>query len=473
MLRSKLFIIALLLWQASNLSGQIFPVNEVLIHGDRDKHVNIVFLGDGYTETEMGQYVTDVQGVTNKLMQETPYLEYQSYFNVYAISVPSNESGTDHPGGLDDCGPYINDVFSADTYFDSAFDLYGIHRLLSVQNQSAVYSVLADNLPEWDVAFVIVNHTMYGGSGGAFAVFSLASSSAEIAIHELGHSFANLSDEYWAGDIYADENVNMTQKSNPEDVRWNPWLGEFGIGIYPYEIPDDSNEDPWYRPHQSCKMRYLGVPFCAVCKEQSIKSMYDLVNTIESYQPLENSIELTQDDSLVFRINTKQPQTNSVISEWKLGGNTIQINSDSLMFRAASVEPGIHELVVVVTDTSNLVRKGPNDLLSSSMTWDLLVKPGLSVHEVMNAPSEFQLHQNFPNPFNGVTTFSFYLPSQTYIDFSIYNIQGQLVESLSSRVMSPGEHKLYWDSGDISSGVYVYKITSDKFSLSAKCLLLK
>jgi hypothetical protein len=95
------------------------------------------------------------------------------------------------------------------------------------------------------------------------ATTSTHSSVPEILLHEIGHSFANLADEYWAGDVYAGEYANMTSNSDENTITWKDFLGINDVGIYPYE------ESPsWYRPHQNCKMRYLGSEFCEVCKNE-------------------------------------------------------------------------------------------------------------------------------------------------------------------------------------------------------------
>ena len=60
----------------------------------------------------------------------------------------------------------------ADTYFNSTFDYYNIHRLLVPQDYTAIYNVLSENTPFYDQANIIVNTTYYGGSGGSFATAS-------------------------------------------------------------------------------------------------------------------------------------------------------------------------------------------------------------------------------------------------------------------------------------------------------------
>ena len=88
-------------------------------------------------------------------------------------------------------------------------------------------------------------------------------------------------------------------------------------------------------------------------------------------------------------------------------------------------------------------------------------------------PTDFQLYQNFPNPFNPVTTISYQLPKSEFINISIYNLEGQLIETLINQQIQPGFHSVEWKAKDLGSGVYFYKVTSEKYSKTGKCLLLK
>ena len=353
----------------NNTRREIFPVSDIMVNGSNDSRVNIVFLGDGYKQNQMTDYIADVEDVTSALFNTVPYSNYVNYFNVYAVEVPSNDSGTDHPGTAPDCGGYNNDVFYADTYFDSSFDLYNIHRLLYIENSSAAFDVLADNVPDWDIIFVMVNTTMYGGAGGTFAVFSRHQSSTEIAIHEIGHSFAGLSDEYWAGFNYARENSNMTENNNPDTITWSPWLYDNGIGIYPYEYP--GNE--WFRPHQNCKMQFLGPPFCSVCVEQTIKSVYSVLNPVDSYYPSELELDAFPSEALSFSIVPIFPYPSTLNINWFIDNQLIAENVLEINVETSNYSLDQHEVKVVIEDLTDLVRNDNSNLLTSEIIWNLSI----------------------------------------------------------------------------------------------------
>tara|TARA_B100001250_G_scaffold265186_1_gene228664 strand:+ start:109 stop:3882 length:3774 start_codon:yes stop_codon:yes gene_type:complete len=93
-------------------------------------------------------------------------------------------------------------------------------------------------------------------------------------------------------------------------------------------------------------------------------------------------------------------------------------------------------------------------------------------------PSEFILHQNFPNPFNPSTEIRFDLPNESFVSLTIHNLIGQKVRTLNSKNMSPGFHSMIWNGTDdfgtpVSSGMYFYSINAKEFKSTKKMLFLK
>lgn len=88
-------------------------------------------------------------------------------------------------------------------------------------------------------------------------------------------------------------------------------------------------------------------------------------------------------------------------------------------------------------------------------------------------PSQFMLFQNYPNPFNPATTINYELQEDSFVNISIYNIQGKLITKLVDEKKSAGSHKVIWNAGNLSSGVYIYKIEAGGFRAVRKLMLLK
>jgi hypothetical protein len=88
-------------------------------------------------------------------------------------------------------------------------------------------------------------------------------------------------------------------------------------------------------------------------------------------------------------------------------------------------------------------------------------------------PTEFSVAQNFPNPFNAKTSLSFGLPVASEVTVNIYNVAGQLVESMDLGIRLAGNHSIVWDASDVASGIYFYKVNTDSNSKTMKMTLLK
>jgi parallel beta-helix repeat protein len=88
-------------------------------------------------------------------------------------------------------------------------------------------------------------------------------------------------------------------------------------------------------------------------------------------------------------------------------------------------------------------------------------------------PLHYALHQNFPNPFNPVTTIRYDIVNATHVELSIYNIAGKRVATLVNQKQNPGKYAVTWDARNMASGLYFYTIKSKFFSKTRKLILLK
>jgi len=469
------------------VSAQTFPVTPILVNGDMADKINIVFLGDGYTSAQMALYLSDVQNATNALFFTPPYANYKSFFNVYAIEVPSVESGTDHPYTAADC-PGGLATFYSNTFFNTTFDYQGIHRLLVVQNSLDVYAVLAANFPAWDVVFMVVNHSYYGGSGGAFAVFSTVSSAAEIAIHELGHSFSDLADEYEYGGLPGYEAPNTTAETTRELIKWTDWIEASTpvptpetvqyagvIGLFEGAV---YNALGWYRPRLDCKMRTLGIPFCSVCSERTVQGVYTLVPVILSHDPLDPTVALYIGQTREFSITTSQPVPSTIETTWYVDGSPVETGSDTHMFVAGDYGHGTYSLQAVSRDVTALVRTDPSSLLESSYTWTVSVDTVVTSVSHRALSRQARLYQNFPNPFNPQTTIEYTVSDRAPIAIEIFDASGALVRRLDQGLREAGSYRAEWDGRDaaeqsVSSGVYFYRLVGVKEAEVRKMVLVK
>ena len=206
------------------------PATVIRNNGDPTNRVDLVILGDGYTASEMEKYANDVENVVNGFFNEEPFTEYQSYFNVHRVDVTSNESGADHP----ETGTF------KDTAFDATYNCAGNLRLICVDT-SKVDAVLSARVApnQRDLVVVIVNDPQYGGSGGYIAVASTNQAVVELVLHELGHSFGGLADEYVGGGPTCNNTVepsapNVTMQTDRNLIKWNTGGGPKFNDVHTY-----------------------------------------------------------------------------------------------------------------------------------------------------------------------------------------------------------------------------------------------
>lgn len=458
----------------------------LLNNGATATRLNVVIFSEGYTSQELSQYWADASAMLNKLLDTQPFKEYGSYFNAFAISVASKESGSDHPS---------RNLFR-DTFFNSTYDSFGIQRLVTISGggQGRVDSLLQLLMPEYDIVIMIVNDPEYGGSGGFPAITSVNTSAPEIVVHELGHSFAGLGDEYstpFPG--YPDiEEPNTTQEMRREFIKWRAWI----LGSTPIPTPPISpqyaaviglfegahyHDTGWFRPKLDCRMRVLGVEFCEVCIETLVKSKYELIPPIESFSPAATNIALMGTESVSLGIVPLQPATHALSIQWHVNGTAVNgATSPSFLVSAPALGNGTHQVKVKVADNTNMVRNDPARLLSDSTSWAINVFGVTAVAEtpLHPIPQQYLLEQNYPNPLstsalNSAATIRYALPRATHVKLAVYNVRGQSVAELVNAEKQPGVHQAQLEVERLANGIYFYRLDAGEFVQTRKLILLK
>jgi hypothetical protein len=181
-----------------------------------------------------------------------------------------------------------------------------------------------------------------------------------------------------------------------------------------------------------------------------------------------------------------RPPFQEIIEEWNFRVQIPSRTKSSLSFPGTEEIP--LELSVYLIDHSdagyiNLREQDVYDFTPSKeiSTFSIVVGKEYLVNERLKnvIPKDFSLSQNFPNPFNPVTTIPFALPSRSRITIKIYNIMGQKVKTLIDGTMDAGRHQVSWDGKDdrglkVASGLYIYRMrTAGGKNFSGKMVLLK
>lgn len=457
----KGFLLILIVFNLQLVFSQTFDVQKIKDSGEDSKRINLVILGDGYQASELSQFETDATNFMNDLFADEPFASYENYFNVHIIKVISNQSGATHPGTASDEGSYSVPTQTIDNYFGTTYDSFAIHRLLYTVNQGTIGTVLANNFSTYDQAMILVNSPYYGGSGGTFPIASTGEDGGEIAIHEIGHSFADLKDEYYPGDAQAAEAINMTQETDPALVKWKNWIGINNVGIYPYAT--SGNAATWNRPHQTCKMRYLGVSFCAVCKEGIIEKIHDLVSPIDSYLPTEATIS-DPAFPLGFQINTIQTIPSSTLENtWSLNSTSFAVNMDTVNIIESDLNTGTNNLTVVVHDATTLINIDSHESIHvATVSWT--IDNTLGIQDIV--ANDYSLTM-FPNPSNSVVNFKLENTLQNNVIVKIVSMDGKQVKSINLT----NNQNTQIDISTLSQGLYITNFYANNVLIASKKLV--
>ena len=263
-----------------------WKVSSLMQNGDPATKVDLCFIAEGYTAQEMEKFRADALRFTEYLFTMAPYNRHKEDFNIWLVESISEESGTDIPH---------EDVWKK-TVANSNFYTFRSDRYLTAQNQKTICQI-ATAAP-YDALYVIVNNEKYGG-GGIYNFYGLSASNCkwaeEVFVHEFGHSFAGLGDEYYDSSTSYEEfyNIkiepwepNLTTLVNFES-KWKDMLPS-GTSVPTPPLSDPKNNvsigvfegggymaKGIYRPVMDCRMKTNQAhAFCPVC-QRAIEKMIE------------------------------------------------------------------------------------------------------------------------------------------------------------------------------------------------------
>jgi hypothetical protein len=197
----------------------------IQVSGPSPDKVDLLILGDGYTRKEMKKFEQDARRLSQHLFSVSPFRERAKDFNVWALAVPTEQSGISRPS---------TGVHNASA-LGTRYDIFGSERYVLTLDNRALREI-AQHAP-YEFIEILVNNETYGG-GGIFGQFSTAAASNDWAnylfVHEFGHHFAGLADEYYTSPVaYAAASgrpepwePNATALRDPSRLKWKRHVKE-------------------------------------------------------------------------------------------------------------------------------------------------------------------------------------------------------------------------------------------------------
>ncbi len=249
---------------------------DLLISGEPDKCIDIVFVAEGYTAEQQDKFIADARKLITLFQTSKPFGAYMMKFNFRYAAVISQESGTDEP----DKGMFRR------TALNTHFNTFEIARYLTATDNKAMRD--AAGAVYYDHPVIVANSSRYGGAGfyNSYSIFSADMDYLKhVFVHEFGHQFGALADEYEGGftEDYYDLSVepwepNITTAKERKKIKW----GEYILAETPVPTPNDEKfintvglfegggymSKGIYRSGLHCMMRSFKVDtFCVACNE--------------------------------------------------------------------------------------------------------------------------------------------------------------------------------------------------------------
>ena len=202
--------------ESARFAGQVVAIHE---SGNPASKVDLLLLGDGYTAEEHDKFIATAKELANVLFATSPFRERKDDFNIWALAPPAAASGVSRPS---------TGIFR-DSPIGSTYDSFRSERYILTFDNKAMRRV-ASSAP-YDFIEILTNTEVYGG-GGIYGLFSTAAANSEWApylfVHEFGHHFAGLADEYYTSSVaYELPEVitepyepNVTALLDPDNIKW-------------------------------------------------------------------------------------------------------------------------------------------------------------------------------------------------------------------------------------------------------------
>jgi len=261
------------------------PVKEILKSTTPEKAVDIAIIAEGYTAEQQEKFFADAQKLADNLFTHEPFIRHKSKLNIYAVAAVSVDSGISKP----------HENSWKNTAVGAHFYTFYEPRYLTSPNMFAIRNYAA--LVPYDAIYILANTATYGG-GGIYNFYALASADSkraksEVIVHEFGHSFAGLGDEY-----FKDKPDVLDDMYDIKEEPWEPnltslvrfdtkWKNDLPKGTpIPTPVTEETKKLPIgvfegggyltkgiYRPAFDCRMRTNDAKaFCSVC-EKAVERM--------------------------------------------------------------------------------------------------------------------------------------------------------------------------------------------------------
>lgn len=358
--------------------------------GATDARLDLVFFAEGYRADERAKFDDDVAAVLDHLDGLDPWGAYRGLLNVWAVFVPSAESGIDQPDVALDRDSAFACNYGCDLVGGAA------DRLICC-DEALVTDAIDGTAPFADGVMLLVNETRYGGSGGL--LYSTAYTgdrlALQVAAHELGHTLVVLWDEYGYGLDQPEGERFVSPNCAPAGgpLPWEAWLDggpvdwgrwdDAGLTCDGRPQAEDADAvcafpvcsfDDWVRPTQGgCLMHALQDRYCPVCREAIVRALWRATDGAgpTATPPPGTRVRVAEGESVAFSVDARVG-SDALDVVWSSDGRVVGEGPSFTLTRGAGV---CRTLTATVTDATPWVRTDPEGALVAELTWPVAAGP--------------------------------------------------------------------------------------------------
>lgn len=352
----------------------ILDIRPIYKSGLGANHLDVVLVSAGFNAGQMGDFHAACENLAKALLSKPPWSRYPSLINIHAVFVGDDNADSTR---LKVAG-YKGNVLTCDNRTAVEYSRYAARSAATIVIHNSVFST---------------------ASCGTWGVLVVNKNATGAAVHELGHGFAGLGDEYIQRNTAFDgkpeslaELVNVAATANPRLSKWHYWTQDEWPGLFgparPCAGKDTANFEGagWirniYRPEKSCVMRCNGGEFCAVCNETLEANIYRYIDHFKVVEPAQEEVVLWKGESVDFRLAgidlLRQPP------EWLKSRLIMYVDGEqvarsdgealSFTFRNSASTPGVHQ-VGANLDMQNVFIRNDFGFLTSCRGWRVQAIP--------------------------------------------------------------------------------------------------
>lgn len=291
-----------------SLPSAYLGFSDVVRSGPSKNRVDVVLMGDGYELEHMAAFDKLSEDIPPLFARQPTFREYYAYFNFLRACLVSAESGVDGFG----------------REYDTALNGHTLNTFAGHVgiDRANVTNVLAQ-IPDTDsLAIVFVKNGVLGTGGGGIA--TIGGREVKTVIHEWGHAFGGLSDEYETQQSHdqgpARDGINVAASADPKTAPWAHWIAAKVPGVGMYEGALGRVKGAWRPTSTGCVMS-SDETYCVVCQEALVLRIYSIVDPIESVTPIAQPQGMREPhkvgtDPLEIRVEVMKPASHPLEVTW-------------------------------------------------------------------------------------------------------------------------------------------------------------